>query len=178
MTTETPHAARPMLIEAALAVILLVLAFLAIAATDVSTTGSESYWLGLVGLYAVVAFVFDRLHTGRPWTDWRSILAVAIHWIGVLAAIYLVHVFVNAGRINNANIGLANGLLLALGAFTAGAAGNWRMLVIGVALGIATAVVAVVEQFLWVLLAVAILAILAMVLLERLRRGRGAAPGA
>lgn len=175
MTDATPHATRRMAIEAVIAAILLAMAFAAIAASDVSAMGSNSYWLGLVVVFALVSYGFDRMGSGGSWIDLAALSRTAVHWIGVLAAVQLVHVFVQAGQMTNADTGLACGLILALGAFTAGAWGNWRMGVLGIALAVATAVVAMVDQYLWVLLAIAAVAIAAMLLVARLRRGR---PGA
>jgi hypothetical protein len=163
-----------MIVEGAISLLLLVLAFLAIAASDVSAASSHNYWVGLVVIFGIASFVLDRLHTGHKWTDWRSMVTIIIHWAGVLAAIQLAHLFVAAGRIDNANIGLADGLLLSLGTFTSGAAGNWRMIVIGIALGVATAVVAMVEQYLWVLLGVAVVTVLVVLLGSRFRSRRRA----
>ncbi|MCA8880005.1 MAG: hypothetical protein KDA73_08620 [Rhodobacteraceae bacterium] len=174
MTTETQNTSRTMIVEGAISLILLALAFLAIAASDISAGNSHNYWVGLVVIYGIASFIFDRLHTGHKWTDWRSMVTIVIHWAGVLATIQLVHMFVAAGRIDNANIGLADGLLLALGTFTSGAAGNWRMIVIGIALGLATAVVAMVEQYLWVLLGVAVVTVLIVILGSRFRANRRA----
>ena len=167
MTTETQNTSRTMIVEGAISLILLALAFLAIAASDISAGNSHNYWVGLVVIYGIASFIFDRLHTGHKWTDWRSMVTIVIHWAGVLATIA-------AGRIDNANIGLADGLLLALGTFTSGAAGNWRMIVIGIALGLATAVVAMVEQYLWVLLGVAVVTVLIVILGSRFRANRRA----
>jgi hypothetical protein len=82
----------------------------------------------------------------------------------VLVAVQIVYMLVTSGRMANADTGLANGLILALGTFAAGAFGNWRLLVIGAALAMATAGVAFVEEYLWVLLGIAVLAILVLVL--------------
>ncbi|MBL9060736.1 MAG: hypothetical protein JNK88_12015 [Mangrovicoccus sp.] len=170
MTTATPHATRQMAIEAVIAAILLALAFVAIAASDVSAMRSNGYWLGLVVVFALVSYGFDRVSSGGRWVDLTALTRTAVHWLGVLAAIELVHVFVQAGQMTNADTGLACGLILALGAFTAGAWGNWRMGILGLALGVATAVVALIEQYLWVLLAVALVAVAVMLLVARMRR--------
>jgi hypothetical protein len=91
--------------------------------------------------------------------------------------IQLVYYFVASGRFANADTGLANGLVLALGTFLAGVHGNWRLVVIGIALAVAAAAVAFVEEYLWVLFTVAILAIGALVFGARLihRRTQGGA---
>ena len=87
-------------------------------------------------------------------------------------AIELVYIFISTGRLTNADTGLLNGTILALGTFTSGVHANWRLL-IGAALGLGTAAVAYVEQYLWVLFAVALLALGIIIAVARLR-GRAA----
>ena len=103
MTDATPHATRRMAIEAVIAAILLAMAFAAIAASDVSAMGSNSYWLGLVVVFALVSYGFDRMGSSGSWIDLTALTRTAVHWIGVLAAVQLVHVFVQAGQMTNAD---------------------------------------------------------------------------
>ena len=66
-----------------------------------------------------------------PGTAWaQPALRTALHWFGVLVAIELVYIFIGAGRLTNANTGLMNGTILALGTFTSGVHANWRLVVI------------------------------------------------
>jgi len=168
--SDSKNFSREYVIEAVVGIILLVLAFLAIASSDVSATGTRTYWSVLLLIFAVTGFVEDRLHTEHGIAHVQSAVTIALHWLGVFLAIQLVHYFVISGRIANANIGLTNGLVLALGSFLFGIYSNWRMAVIGVALAAATAGVAFIEQFVWFLLMVAAVAIVVLVLGARLLR--------
>jgi hypothetical protein len=163
MTETRPRVSRRAIAEGIFGAVLLGLAFSAIAATDVSTSGMQFYWSILVLVFAAASFAADRMYSGRSLTDMRSALSIVLHWLGVLVAVQIVYMLVTSGRMANADTGLANGLILALGTFAAGAVGNWRLLVIGAALGMATAGVAFVEEYLWVLLGIAVLAILVLV---------------
>ena len=155
-TLNTPsYTDRQSIIEAAVGLLLLVLAFFAIAASDVSTTSTHKYWTALVVLFGVIAFIADRLHTDHAITDVKSGLTIVLHWLGVFLAMQLVYYFVVSGRIANADNGLTNALILALGAYLFGIHGNWRFIVIGLGLAAATVVVALVEEYLWVLICVA-----------------------
>ena len=71
-----------------------------------------------------------------------------------------------------------NGAILALGTFTSGVHTNWRVAVIGAALGLGTAAVAYVEQYLWILFALALLALAAIIFVARLRGRRDGRAGA
>lgn len=167
-TGASSHSHTQTLIEASIGLVMLLLAFFAIAGSDVSAKSTQWYWSALVLLFAVVAFVSDRLHTEHDIADIKSGLTIALHWLGVFLAIELVHYFVSSGRIANADIGLTNALILALGCFLFGIHGSWRFIVIGAGLAAATWAVALVEEYLWVLFCVAIVAVACMVLGVRL----------
>jgi hypothetical protein len=167
-----PRIGRRTIIEVLVALVMLALAFSAIAASDVSATGTHLYWSVLVVIFAAVALVVERMHSGR--SGGRRILNWVLQWAGVLAAVQLVYLLVSTGRIANADTGLACGVILALGTFTAGVHGNWRLMVVGLALGLATAGVAFFEEYLWVLLGVAVLTVLALVVGRRLFGSRRA----
>jgi hypothetical protein len=168
LTVKKPTVPRIALVEAIACVALIVLAFAAIAASDVSPTGTHVYWVVLVVLFGLANFAADRLHTSHSLTDLRSGSAILLHWVGVYAALQMIYFFVNSGRIANADTGLSNGLILALGIFTAGAHGSWRLMVVGVALGAATGAVAFVEEYMWVLFGISVLALVVLLVGTRL----------
>ncbi len=155
---------RQHLIEAVVGLTLLVLAFFAIASSDVSATGTRTYWTLLILIFAITAFVSDRMHTAHSLTHMPSAVTITLHWLGVFLAIQLVHYFVFTGRMANADIGLTNGLILALSTYLFGIYSNWRMAIIGVALAVGTAGVAFIEQFVWFLFIVVAVAIVILFL--------------
>ncbi|MCB1688415.1 MAG: hypothetical protein KDI33_08015 [Halioglobus sp.] len=158
---NTPNiVSRQHLIEAIVGMTLLVLAFFAIASSDVSATGTRTYWSLLILVFAVTAFASDRIHTGHSFGHLPSALTIFLHWLGIFAAIQIVHYLVATDRMANADIGLTNGLVLALGTYLFGLYSNWRMAVIGFALALGTAGVAFIEEFVWFLFIVAVVAIL------------------
>lgn len=174
-TGHSPRITRKVLLEALAALVLLALAFAGIAASDVSAAGTQGYWTLITVIFALAAFAIDWQHSGRDFRGSRSTLRLGLHWLGVFAAIQLVYVFIASGRLANADTGLVNGLILALGTFLCGVHVNWRLMVLGLALGLATGTVAYVEQYLWVLLGLAVLAIAALVIGAKLTRGMSAA---
>jgi hypothetical protein len=152
---------------------MLALAFVGIAASDVSGASSQTYWTILAIVFGLAAFGLLWLHAGADFPRSRQAVVMAVHWLGVLAAVELVYLFIAAGRLTNADTGLLNGVVLALGTFLAGVHGGawagWRLVVIGAAIGLATAAVAYLEQYLWVLLGLALLALAAVFFVGRLR---------
>jgi len=167
---EKPFLSRVAIVEIGFAIVLIIAAFAAIAASDVDARGAYGYWIGLTVVYGLAAFVMDRMHGGRKLTDLRSAGRVLLHWLGVLAAVQFAYAFVVSGRMADADAGLTYGLVLALGTFTAGVHGNWRFIVVGAALGLATVGVALVEEYLWVLFAIAVAMVLILIFGGRLAR--------
>jgi hypothetical protein len=149
---------------------MLALAFFAIATSDVSGERTHSFWTALLVIYAVAAYTVDRLYSGISFKDVRRALSIALHWIGVFAAMVFIYFFATSGRIANADIGLTYGLILALGTFLAGVHSNWRLMVVGGALGFGTVGVAFIEEYLWVLFGIAVLALLILVVGSRIAR--------
>lgn len=169
------HPNRHWIAQAVVAAIMIGLAFFAIAGSDVTTRTSLFQWSALSILYGVVTFATDRIYTGHAITHWQSALGILLNWVGVFLAMHIVHLFVASGRMANADLGLTCGLMLALGTFIAGAYGSWRLLIVGATLAAATAAVALVEQYLWILLAIALLALAVLVIGSRVMPDRSAA---
>ena len=177
--TTSLQISRGTIVEVCAGLVILGIAFAAIAVTDVTSTGSLFYWSILVFLVAGAAIAIGRLHGSRSVINLRLVVPVLLHWLAVLVMIHLVFLLVSTGRMANADVGLTSGFILTLGTVLAGVHGNWRMIVLGLALGLLAVGMATVEQYLWVLLGVAILAI-AMLLLglwltRRNRTGSGEA---
>ena len=145
-----------------------VLAFIGIAASDVSTR-SQSYWSLIAIVFGLICLGLDWVHEPRGTQWWKSALRTALHWFGVLLAIEIVYLMIAAGRLTNADTGLMNGTILALGTFTSGVHTNWRVAVIGAALGLGTAAVGYVEQYLWILFVLALAALGLIIAVARMR---------
>jgi hypothetical protein len=150
-------------------VIMFLLAFFGIAASDVSTS-SQTYWSMLAIVFGLICLALDWVHEPRGTSWWKAALKTGLHWFGVLLAVELVYVLIAAGRLTNADTGLMNGTILALGTFTSGVHTNWRIAVIGVALGLGTAAVAYVEQYLWILFLLALITLGVIFAIARFRR--------
>jgi hypothetical protein len=165
---NAPGGVRRALVGAVVGLVMIALAFAGIAASDVSALRTQGYWTLLTIGFAVASLVMDWLHSEHGWRMTKSAMQLALLWVGVFVAIELVYFFIAAGRFTNADTGLVNGLILALGTFACGVYVNWRLMVVGVAVGLATVVAAYVEQYLWVLLGVALVAVAVLVVGARL----------
>ncbi|WP_193140926.1 MULTISPECIES: hypothetical protein [unclassified Meridianimarinicoccus] len=166
--TQSPSVSRATIVAMVVGLVVLGLAFGTIAVTDVSSAGSLLYWNLLVILVAAASLANSRYHAGLKLTDFRTILPMLLHWLAVLVVIHLLFLLVSTGRMANADVGLTCAFILTLGTVLDGIRGNWRMIVLGLALGLLTIGMAIVEQYVWVLLIVALLAIAMLLIGARL----------
>lgn len=167
-------ASRGTLVEAFVGLVLLVLTFSAVALSDVSSIALHMYWIALTVVFMIATLAADRIHSDHALMEGKSAFTIILHWFGVLCALQLVYFFVSTGRMANADTGLTNGLLLGLGAFLAGVHVNWRFLIVGTAIAGAAAGIAFVEEYLWVLFGIALLAIVGLVMGMRVSRRQAA----
>jgi hypothetical protein len=158
--------------DGVIAAAMVLAAFIAIGASDASYAASQPYWLGLAAAFGLAALAIEWVHRDAAFSLSRVAPRLALHWIGVIAALEAVFLFIDAGRLAGAGVGLTNGAILALGAFLAGVHGNWRLLVVGVAIGLAAVLVALVEQYVWLLVGLGLVAVAAVVAVAHLRRER------
>ena len=89
--TKHPWAAR-----LGVATSMLALAFLGVILTDIKSSGGWEYWKWTVPIYALLAiwlswYIRRTKETVSPITLGHELL----HWAGLLAAVYLVSVYVN-----------------------------------------------------------------------------------
>jgi hypothetical protein len=160
-------------VDGGLGIAMLAFGFLGIAALDDTGTGSQAYWSLLTIGFGAAALVMEWIHADEKFEWGRGTLRVLLHWIGVLIAIQFAYLFIAEGRAAAQVPGLVNGAVLALGTYLCGVHSDWRLVVIGAALAFATAIVAVLSRYLWLLLLVAVLALVVTFVIGRFRRRRG-----
>ncbi len=142
---------------------LLLLGFSVVAWSDASVSSTHLLLVVTILLYALADFSSLAVFGEHGVSVVKAAPTIALHWAAVFVAVYLMYYFVAAGRIANADTGLAFGVILALGLFTAGTRGDWRMLVLGAALAAATAGVATFERYVWLLVVLGALAAIPLV---------------
>jgi hypothetical protein len=170
------HISRETVLEIIAGLVIILVTFAAIARTDVSSVESLLYWNALIVLLAVAALAGRHLHGSLSMTDYRAVIRILSHWVAVLVVLHLVFVLVSTGRMANADVGLTCGFILTLGTLLDGVHGNWRMIALGVALGLLALGMAIIEQYLWVVSGVAVLTIVVLLAGSWLTRHRKPVP--
>lgn len=170
-------AARGHIVEALILVLLVALSGLGVAINDYSPGDAYTYWLWMAPTFGVIC---TASAITRARTHGQSALLAAerqlLHWAGVIGAVYLVYTLQTTGRMQNEAAGLAALTVIALAAFLAGVHSDWRLMVVGVVLGVTVVGFAVLERIIWLvvipafgLIAVAVL-VLARLASRRMRR--------
>jgi hypothetical protein len=142
---------------------LAVLSMVGIAIADFSANFSFRYWIAMVPVFAGVSLFAGW---SRARTRGQSVAAILraqlLHWSVMPVAVYLVYLLQSTGRLNREDAGLVALLSLALTTFLAGVHFDWRLSVIGVVMAAGAILAALVEEFFWIflLLALPVIAVL------------------
>lgn len=131
-------------------ILMLFLAFLGMVFTDVFRSGGWDYWKWMVGVYAILAlwlswYIRRRQEVLSPITLGHEL----IHWVGVVATVFMVSYFVYLGIISRFVAGIFDLTLLSLGVFLAGIYIESTFILIGIVLGMMALLSAVVTEYLY-----------------------------
>ena len=182
MTLQTPHSLseaeqrlRQMThrhwVEEAVLVVLLFFVYIGVAWTDVSPTGSQMYWYLMVPLFFVASLIVEWPNVRSRQLPLQSMLAYQFwQWLAVLAAVKMIFVIQQIGRLNNETTGLVLLLVFALTTFVTGIRMGWLFRLVGLFLGASLLLIAYFERYLWVLAVAGILALLFLHLAHRAER--------
>lgn len=150
------------------------LAFFGIATADAEWTLALPYWSLLALLFGLGALALAWIHRGESFRLGRTALHLAAHWAGALVAVHVVFYVRANDQLTEGESGLVLGILFALATFLCGVHVQWRMMLIGAALAAAATAAALVEENLWLLLAIAVAALVLVLAFDFARRGRKA----
>lgn len=137
-------------------VVLIVFTLLGVALTNMSPGDAHKYWLLMTLVFAIAAIVTGWNKTNDKSEKIKLIMAQLFHWSSTLVAILVVYAFLHSGQIENEMASLVILLVLALSSFLDGLQTGWHFFVIGILLAISAVVISYVDEFLWVIAAIAI----------------------
>jgi hypothetical protein len=143
---------------------LALLSIIGVAVTDFSRKYSHWYWYAMVPVFACCCLIMEWTRAGRNGKSWTLILRTQLlTWFGLLVSIHLVYSLLSTGRLDYENTGLVMLLLVALTTFFAGINLDYRLCLLGGALAVSLLIVAYLEEYVWVLLLMGILAVAVIV---------------
>jgi hypothetical protein len=141
-------------------IVLILLSIIGIGIVDYFPEYSRHYWLVMVLVFAGACFILEWSRARGKGQKWTTIVKTQfLLWVGLLLAVQIVFLLQRTRGLNNENTGLIILLLLALTTFFAGVNLGWRLLVVGILLGLALIGAVYLEQFAWMFLIIAIVVV-------------------
>lgn len=138
--------------------ILLGCSFAGVAMTNISPARSHLYWLAMVPVFFIASLVTEWPHVRAGRYPWKTVLwNHSLQWLALLAAVQMVFVIQQIGRLTNETTGLMLLLVFALSTFVAGIRMGWLFRLAGLFLAASLLALAYIERYLWVLLLIAII---------------------
>jgi hypothetical protein len=149
-------------------IVLIALSIIGIGITDFSPSDSYKYWVAMVPIFCGACLILEWSRVRGKGYKWTTILRnQLLHWVGLLVAVRLVFEMLHKGRLDNENTGLVILLLLALSIFIAGIHLGWRLCLVGGFLGAALVAATYLEEYVWILLIIALVVVAIFLLLKR-----------
>jgi MFS family permease len=149
---------------------LILLSIIGIGIVDYFPQYSRHYWFAMVMVFAVACLILEWSRARGKGQKWTIIVKTQLLlWVGLLLAVQIVFLLQRTRGLNNENTGLIILLLLALTTFFAGINLGWRLLIVGIFLGVALIGAVYLDQFAWMFLIIAIVVVAIFLLLKHYR---------
>lgn len=127
-----------------------------VALTNMSPADAHIYWLAMTLVFAVGAIMTGWQRATENGEKKHLVTSQLIHWGSTLIAITVVYTFLHTGQIKNETVSLMVLLILGLSSFLDGFHVGWHFSVIGILLTISVVTISYVDEFLWVIIMVAV----------------------
>jgi hypothetical protein len=145
------------LIDEITLLVLISCSYIGVAYTDISPLRSQHYWYLMVPLFFIASLVTEWKHVSMGKYPWKSVIwNHSLQWLAVLAAVKMVFIIQEIGRLNNETTGLILLLLFALTTFITGIRLGWLFRLAGIFLAISLMLLAYLERYLWVLIIIGV----------------------
>jgi hypothetical protein len=153
-------------------IVLIALSIIGIGITDFPPADSYKYWVAMVPIFCGACLILEWSRVRGKGYKWTTILRTQLlHWVGLLVAVRLVFEMMHKGRLDNENTGLVILLLLAFSIFIAGIHLGWRLCLVGGFLGAALVAATYLEEYVWMLVIIALVILAVVFLLKRYAGG-------
>ena len=147
---------------------LLFFSIVGVGITDASVTMSHWYWTAMVPVFFSACLYIEWQVTKKTNVSPRSVVIKQIqHWLGLLAGIYLTFFLHRMGSLNNEITGLILLLIIALTTYLAGVTMGWMFRLLGIFLGLSLFLVAYVENYIWIIIMLSVMVLIAYHLIVR-----------
>jgi hypothetical protein len=147
---------RRLLIVGVLCVLVMIGLFL----TNVSRLHARYYWSAMFPIFGIVSLWHELAgSSGSAGPVWRTILRQVLHWLGPIVAVQIIFLQLARGQMDADSVALVTLIILAVTCFMAGVHMDRSFYWVSAALALAAVIGTEVEAYLWMLAAIAIVAI-------------------
>jgi hypothetical protein len=147
---------RRLLIVGVLCVLVMIGLFL----TNVSRLHARYYWSAMFPIFGIVSLWHELAGpNGNVGPVWRRILRQVLHWLGPIVAVQIIFLQLARGQMDADSVALVTLIILAVTCFMAGVHMDRSFYWVSAALALAAVIGTEVEAYLWMLAAIAIVAI-------------------
>jgi hypothetical protein len=147
---------RRLLIVGVLSVLVMIGLFL----TNVSHLHARYYWSAMFPIFGIVSLWHELVGpNSNPGPLWKRVLRQVLHWLGPIVAVQIIFLQLARGQMDADSVALVTLVILAVTCFMAGVHMDRSFYWVSAALAFAAVVGTEVEAYLWMLAAIAIVAV-------------------
>ena len=147
---------RRLLIVGVLSVLVMIGLFL----TNVSHLHARYYWSAMFPIFGIVSLWHELTGpNSNPGPLWKRILRQVLHWLGPIVAVQIIFLQLTRGQMDADAVALVTLVILAVTCFMAGVHIDRSFYWVSAALAFAAVVGTEIEAYLWMLAAIAIVAV-------------------
>jgi len=164
---------RRLLVVGVLSVLVMIGLFL----TNVSHLHARYYWSAMFPIFGIVSLWHELVGpNSNPGPLWKRVLRQVLHWLGPIVAVQIIFLQLARGQMDADSVALVTLVILAVTCFMAGVHMDRSFYWVSAALAFAAVVGAEVEAYLWMLAAIAIVAVAITVFAAIALRRRASQP--
>src|SRR5579862_1897611 len=164
---------RRLLIVGVLSVLVMIGLFL----TNVSHLHARYYWSAMFPIFGIVSLWHELAGPNSSLLPlWKRILRQVLHWLGPIVAVQIIFLQLARGQMDADSVALVTLIILAVTCFMAGVHMDRSFYWVSAALALAAVIGTEVEAYLWMLAAIAIVAIAITVFAATALRRRAIEP--
>jgi len=164
---------RKFQVEEAVLILLLLFSLLGVGITNFSAIDGYWYWMVMIFIFGLSAMLLGFVKAKKGDQRVRELWAVqSLHWLGVMAIVGAVFSLLHAGMLEEDSTGLVILLILALATYLDGIRLGWRFSMVGVFLAITAVVAAHIDEYMWVIIPLAVVIVAFSIYWEKRRAQR------
>jgi hypothetical protein len=170
---DTVSRRRRFQVEETVLILLLIFSLAGVGITNFSAVDGYWYWMVMIFIFGLSAMMLGYVKAKQRDHLVRELWAVqSLHWLGVMAVVGAVFSLLHAGMLEEDSTGLVILLILALATYLDGIRLGWRFSMVGVFLAITAVVAAHVDEYMWVIIPLAIVIVAFSIYWEKRRAQR------